>query len=477
MSTQVNIQSPRILVVGDVMLDYFYDGITSRISPEAPVPVVNVKNQYVRLGGAANVAANIKALGGRVSLIGFIGQDVAGEELKSLLQVQGIDDGLIKVPDCRTITKLRVMSRNQQMVRLDQEDDFEQANFQMLVDKFREALIQCQLIVFSDYAKGTLKQIEQLIDVARAQNKPILVDPKGINYKRYAGANLVTPNMSEFEAVTGKCLSELEMVSKAQKLKAELELDALLITRSEQGMSLFDKSSSHWHIPTVAREVFDVTGAGDTVIATLAVCLALGEPLRDAVEKSNIAAGIAVGKVGTALVTFDEIQTFAQSNAQIGTRAKILKSFELTQWAARQKEKSRVIVMTNGCFDILHPGHIDYLENARSMGDCLVVAVNSDSSVTNLKGPERPILPLEVRLRMLSSLECVSVVVDFDSETPLELIRQVLPNILVKGGDYEGKFISGADPVIESGGEVRLVPFVEGFSSSNLIEKIKKSYS
>jgi D-beta-D-heptose 7-phosphate kinase/D-beta-D-heptose 1-phosphate adenosyltransferase len=260
-------------------------------------------------------------------------------------------------------------------------------------------------------------------------------------------------------------------------LKAELELEALLITRSEQGMSLFDKSSSHWHIPTVAREVFDVTGAGDTVIATLAVCLALGEPLRDAVEKSNIAAGIAVGKVGTALVTFDEIRTFARSKAQIGTRTKILKPFELIQWAARQKEKSRVIVMTNGCFDILHPGHIDYLENARSMGDCLVVAVNSDSSVTKLKGPERPILPLEVRLRMLSSLECVSVVVDFDSETPLELIRQVLPNILVKGGDYEGKFISGADAVIESGGEVRLVPFAEGFSSSNLIEKIKKSYS
>lgn len=475
MSTQVNPQTLRILVVGDVMLDYFYEGSTHRISPEAPVPVVHVKNQFSRLGGAANVAANIKALGGDVRLLGLMGQDAAGEELKGLLQTQGIEDGLIVVPGSRTITKLRVMSRNQQMVRLDQEDGFVQANPQHLLSQFREALNHCQVVVLSDYAKGALQQTNQLIALARAMGKPVIVDPKGTDYQKYAGAYMVTPNMSEFEAVAGKCASESDMVAKAQKLQTQLGLDALLITRSEHGMSLFDQASSHWHIPTVAREVFDVTGAGDTVIATLAVCLAMGEPLREAVQKSNIAAGIAVGKVGTACVTFEEINAFALDHVQLGTRAKIMSPHELVQWVARQKQKSKVMVMTNGCFDLLHPGHVDYLENARAMGDCLVVAVNSDASVSKLKGPTRPIMPLEVRLRMLSALECVSAVVVFDTETPRELIAQVLPHILVKGGDYEGKTIAGAAEVEKAGGEVRLVSFLEGFSSSSLIEKIKNS--
>ena len=475
MNTQDPGTSARILVVGDVMLDYFYEGSTHRISPEAPVPVVHVKNQFARLGGAANVAANIKALGGHVRLLGLIGQDTAGKELQALLQKQDIEDGLIEVPGSRTITKLRVMSRNQQMVRLDQEDGFSQANPEQLLSKFREALSTCDWVVLSDYAKGALQQTAQLIALARSMGKPVIVDPKGTNYQKYAGAFMVTPNMSEFEAVVGACPSELDMVSKAQQLQASLGLHALLITRSEHGMSLFDESASHWHIPTMAREVFDVTGAGDTVIATLSVCLAKGHSLREAVQKSNIAAGIAVGKVGTACVTFDEINSFALEHSQLGTQAKMMNQSELLSWVARQKQKSKKVVMTNGCFDLLHPGHVDYLENARAMGDCLVVAVNSDASVAQLKGPKRPIMPLEVRLRMLSALECVSAVVAFDTETPRDLIAQVLPHILVKGGDYEGKTIAGASEVEKAGGEVHLVSFLEGFSSSSLIEKIKHS--
>jgi len=475
MQSQDPSKTERILVVGDVMMDYFHEGSTHRISPEAPVPVVHVRNQFVRLGGAANVAANIKALGGDVRLLGLIGEDAAGEELRALLKIKDIEDALVPVSGSRTITKLRVMSRNQQMLRLDQEDGFAQANLEQLFSSFREALTTCDLVVLSDYAKGALQQTAQMIALARSMGKPVIVDPKGTDYQKYAGAFMVTPNMSEFEAVVGACPSDLDMVSKAQQLQASLGLHALLITRSEHGMSLFDEAAAHWHIPTMAREVFDVTGAGDTVIATLSVCLAKGHSLREAVQKSNIAAGIAVAKVGTACVTFEEINSFALEHAQLGTQAKIMNQSELLSWVARQKQKSKKIVMTNGCFDLLHPGHVDYLENARAMGDCLVVAVNSDAAVAQLKGPKRPIMPLDVRLRMLSALECISAVVAFDTETPRDLIAQVLPHILVKGGDYEGKTIAGASEVEKAGGEVHLVSFLEGFSSSSLIEKIKHS--
>jgi D-beta-D-heptose 7-phosphate kinase/D-beta-D-heptose 1-phosphate adenosyltransferase len=475
MSTQDIAKQPRILVVGDVMLDYFYEGSTQRISPEAPVPVVHIKNMFARLGGAANVAANIKSLGGNVKLIGLVGRDAPGIELSGLLNIKGIEDGLITLPNCQTITKLRVLSRNQQIVRLDQEDGFIQVDPKLLLEKFSELMTDCDLVVLSDYAKGTLKETQKLIEIANSQGKRVIVDPKGSEYQKYKGAFMVTPNMSEFETVVGACQSEPDMVLKAKKLQSQLNLGGLLITRSENGMSLFDRESSHWHIPTVAREVFDVTGAGDTVVATLAVCIAQGASLREAVLKSNIAAGIAVGKVGTAAVSFDEINEFALTHLQLGTSAKIMSEKELLKWLFLQKEKSKIVVMTNGCFDLLHPGHIDYLENARGLGDCLIVAVNDDESVAQLKGPTRPILPLAVRQRMLSALECVSAVVAFSGPTPANLIAKILPNILVKGGDYEGKAIAGAEEVQKAGGEVRLVSFLHGFSSSQVIEKIKES--
>jgi D-beta-D-heptose 7-phosphate kinase / D-beta-D-heptose 1-phosphate adenosyltransferase len=471
--------SARVFVVGDVMLDSYWHGPTSRISPEAPVPVVQVHKQEFRVGGAGNVAINAVTLGASTRLLGLVGEDDAADQLESLLVVHGIECSLQHVAGSKTITKLRVISRHQQIIRLDFEDLFPAWNPAQLLDVFKQYAQATDAVILSDYAKGALRNVQPLIAVARGLQLPVIVDPKGREFDQYRGATVLTPNLAEFEAVVGSCGSdEGELVRRAETLRKRLELDALLITRSEHGMTLVADGKTPTHLPTQAREVFDVTGAGDTVAAIVGAGLAAGLTLLDAVALSNIGAGIVVGKLGTASVTKDELRAALHMNAAPHSASGICSEEGLIaqrQWARAQGE---TVVMTNGCFDILHPGHIEYLEQARALGDILIVAVNDDNSVHRLKSVEqgvpRPINPLEHRMRMLSALACVDWVVPFSEDTPERLITRVLPDILVKGGDYLPEQIAGGKQVIEAGGRVQVLNFLPGHSTSKLIQKIRQ---
>ena len=459
-----------ILVIGDLMLDRYWHGGASRISPEAPVPVVRVSEIEERAGGAGNVALNIAALGGRVSLLGLRGEDEAGQSLLRLLESAGIDCPIDIHPAHPTITKLRVLSRHQQLIRLDFEasDGFTTS---MLIDRFEAHLDRADLVVLSDYGKGTLSDAARLIEMARGRGKPVLVDPKGTDFARYRGATLITPNRSEFEAVAGPCRDDTELESRGQAMLAELELEALLITRGEQGMTLLRHTAPPLHLPTHAKEVYDVTGAGDTVIATLAAGLASGLPIAEATHLANQAAGLAVGKLGTATISRAELAQALQ-----GQRARqrgVIDLAGLLPLLRMARAEGETLVATNGCFDILHPGHVDYLQRARELGDRLLVLVNSDASVQRLKGPDRPINPLPHRMAMLAALEAVDWVVPFEEDTPSDIIGKIVPDILVKGGDYTAiESIAGHDHVLGAGGQVKILPFVEGHSTTGLIDRI-----
>ncbi|MDG1065525.1 MAG: bifunctional D-glycero-beta-D-manno-heptose-7-phosphate kinase/D-glycero-beta-D-manno-heptose 1-phosphate adenylyltransferase HldE [Luminiphilus sp.] len=464
-----------ILVVGDVMLDRFWSGGTDRVSPEAPVPVVRVNDNSCRAGGAGNVAVNIAALGGRATLSGLCGEDEAANLLRNVIEAAGVTWAVCpSAPE--TIVKLRVMSRNQQLLRM----DFESSMAPYADDLF-SAFVKAQLdavdtIIFSDYAKGTLAQVQGLIAQAKSQGKKILIDPKGKDLTRYRGATLLTPNLAEFEAVVGHCKTETEMIDRGTALLDDLMLEALLITRSERGMTLLQRGQTPLHLPAKAREVFDVTGAGDTVIAVLAAALSAGESLENSTRLANVAAGLVVGKLGTATVSRDEIIAglSADSLSPFLSKDRVVTETELVSRVAAAKASGEKVIMTNGCFDILHRGHIDYLCRARALGHRLIVAVNDDASVAALKGPTRPVNPLDARMELLAALRCVDWVVSFSSETPADLIAAIAPDVLVKGGDYRPKEIAGADAVLANGGQVEVLSFVEGFSTTALIEALQR---
>ncbi len=467
-----NYSAARVLVVGDLMLDRYWHGPTSRISPEAPVPVVHVKHDEHRAGGAGNVALNISALGAKVSLLGFTGEDEAAVALETLLKKAGVLCLFQGVPHHPTITKLRVMSRHQQLIRLDFEDGFHDVDSDMLLHQYHAELMQSQVVVLSDYGKGTLHGVQQFIRLAKQLKKTVLVDPKGNDFSIYKQASLITPNLSEFEAVVGHCADLLQIVERGRNLINELELDALLVTRGEHGMTLIQKGCEPLHLPTHAREVFDVTGAGDTVISVLAASLAAKQSLADATQLANIGAGIVVGKMGTATVDTEEL-----AEALHGSRAHhkgVCTVDEILAERERSKRNGEKIVATNGCFDILHPGHVRYLQQAKNLGDRLVVLVNSDDSVKRLKGSERPVNPLGHRMEMLGALDCVDWVVPFGEDTPKQVIDRLLPDILVKGGDYTDiTSIAGHDSVLAAGGEVKILSFIEGHSTTGIIRSIK----
>lgn len=459
-----------VLVVGDVMLDRYWHGHTSRISPEAPVPVVRVEQIEDRPGGAANVALNIAALGARSWLVGVTGQDEAAATLAERLEAAGVQAYFQRQAHQPTIVKLRILSRHQQLLRLDFEEPFA-TDTDALAQQVEQLLDHVRVLVLSDYGKGTLKDHQRLIRMARQRHIPVLADPKGRNFEVYRGATLITPNLGEFEAVVGACADEADLVAKGLQLVSRLELEALLVTRGEHGMTLLRLNHPPLHLPARAREVFDVTGAGDTVISTLAAALAAGEALPGAVGLANLAAGIVVGKLGTAAISAPELRRAVQREQ--GYERGVMTLEQLKTVIEDAKAQGERIVFTNGCFDILHAGHVNYLEQARALGDRLVVAVNDDSSVMRLKGPGRPINSVDRRMAVLAGLGAVDWVVCFSEDTPEVLLRQIRPDILVKGGDYGLDQVVGAEFVKSYGGQVQVLGLVENSSTTAIVDKIR----
>ncbi len=464
-------QDAHVLVVGDVMLDRYWYGSTTRISPEAPVPAVHVQDVEERPGGAGNVAVNVAALGASATLVGTIGDDEAAHTLKDLLSARGVRCRLRQMAGRSTVTKLRVISRRQQLIRLDFEDDGAGVGVAVHDPAWRAALSEADVVVFSDYGKGTLAAMPGLLREAKEAGKPVLVDPKGAAFERYRGATIISPNLSEFEAVAGECRDLDSLVSRGRALCRDLMLDALLITRGEMGMTLVEKDGMPLHLSACAREVYDVTGAGDTVVAVLAAALAVGRPLREGAMLANEAGGLVVGKMGTAAVSAEELRGACGDGDHRG----VLAESTLLERVAMARTAGATVVMTNGCFDILHAGHVRYLQQARALGDRLVVAVNDDASVNRLKGRDRPINPLSRRVAVLDALESVDWVVPFSEDTPERLVCAVAPDVLVKGGDYRPEDVAGGDCVRSRGGRVVVLGYEQGASTSGIIETIQRS--
>ncbi len=479
-----SLKNTQILVIGDVMLDRYLWGDASRVSPEAPVPVVKVEKKTWFLGGAGNVATNLSGLGCRAILIGVAGRDWAGSHLQELLSAANIKDGIV-IDDTRpTTTKTRVMARRQQIVRLDEENthhlsaDVENRIFSAV----SEAIPRCGAIVLSDYGKGMFSSgafTQKLIEMGRAAGIPVFVDPKGSDWQRYAGATCVTPNTLELEGVVGNKLGDEGLLLKeAAGIRERFNLEWLLVTRGPKGMGIFGEQAAPEFLTANAREVFDVSGAGDTVIATLAAGVATGMPFPEAAEISNIAAGIVVGKLGTQPILWEELARALAAGNGVGspaTKVMGLSSARLTM--ADWRRKGYKIVFTNGCFDLLHPGHVSLLHQARRLGNKLVVGLNTDASIKRLKGEKRPILAGEDRAAVLSGLADVDLIVFFEEDTPLNLIEALKPDILVKGADYTLETVVGRDIVESYGGKVQLVNILEGYSTTRIAEKLSKKES
>jgi D-beta-D-heptose 7-phosphate kinase/D-beta-D-heptose 1-phosphate adenosyltransferase len=468
----LNFEKAKILIIGDVMLDQYWHGDTSRISPESPVPVVHVNRVVERPGGAANVALGVAALGAHATLLGLVGRDAAASALSNVLTAAGVKQVLEILPDHATITKLRVLSRHQQMIRLDTESPFLESSAKTaLHDKYICALEDVDLVILSDYGKGTLSESAALIAKARAKNIPVIVDPKSNNYSMYRGASVITPNLKEFEAVVGPCSTVDCLVEKARDLLSVYQIDALVVTRGEHGLSIIPAEGEATHIPAIVREVHDVTGAGDTVIAVLGSALASGLDLVSAATLGNLAAGIAVGKLGTVTVTVSELEIALGKKEDLPLG--VMTEEALFAALKVSKANGERLVFTNGCFDILHAGHVMYLEQARRLGDRVIVAVNDDASVARLKGSNRPINTLAERMNVLAGLRSVDWVIAFSEDTPERIIRQLSPDILVKGGDYKDIMaLPGAQFVLSQGGVVKILGLKPGASTTQVIETI-----
>jgi len=467
-------KAPNVLVVGDVMIDHYLWGKSERISPEAPVPVIDVQKETEVLGGAGNVVNNLVALGAQVYVASAIGKDDNGRRLKKMLEALGVSTRLLVADESRVTTrKSRVIASHQQVIRFDSESrqPLDKKSEDRLIEAVQRQLLTTDAILLSDYGKGVLSDrlTAQIIAMAKAANIPVLVDPKGTDYTKYRGASLVTPNKKEAETATGVTIVNDESLKEAGFwLKERLELERAMITLSEEGMAIFDDEGMRRY-PTVAREVYDVTGAGDTVLATLGFVLAAGGSIDEAARIANAAAAVVVGKLGSATATWDEIIAYEAALHESTTEHRIKSREALVQTVKRLRAEGKKIVFTNGCFDILHLGHVKYLEKAKSFGDVLIVGVNSDNSVRRLKGAERPVNPEFDRAYLLAALDAVDFVTIFDEDTPYALIEALRPDILVKGGDYKDKEVVGSDIA----DEVRLVDFVDGKSTTAIIEKAK----
>lgn len=451
------------------MLDRYFFGGTSRISPEAPVPVVHVQATEDRPGGAANVAVNLASLGVETTLFGVVGKDAEARALEKTLADRHVSCRFVTVNDWPTTTKTRVHSRGQQLIRLDREEHV-CGGSEKLLQTVTRRLKNVNAVVLSDYGKGALDGVAKMIETCRGAGLPVLVDPKGQDFEKYRGATIITPNQAEFEAVVGACRSDDELVSRARELIERLGLVAVLVTRSEKGMLLVQGSDEPVFLATRAREVFDVTGAGDTVVAVLAGALASGNNLQAAAALANLAASLVVRKIGAASVTPTEMRIALHRRGEGGRG--LMAEDELLPQREQARSRGERIIMTNGCFDVLHAGHVAYLEEAKSLGDRLIVAVNDDDSVRRLKGDTRPVNALEDRMAVLAGLAAVDWVVPFTEDTPLRLVQALMPDILVKGGDYKREEIVGAEDVLRNGGEVRVLQLRKGHSSTRIIDDL-----
>jgi len=467
--------TPNILVIGDLMIDHYLWGSCERISPEAPVQIVDIAKETTVLGGAGNVVNNLKALGAKVSVSGVIGNDENGAELLNLLREIDVHVENIVIQDGRkTSKKSRVIASSQQILRYDKEskEEISKSSVDKILNSLNNSISNYDVVVLSDYGKGVLtKELCQgIISTCNKNGVKVLVDPKGSDYSKYSGAYLLTPNKKEAIQATKIEIKDKESLKEALiKMKKEANLTISLITLSEDGVAIYDDEMRIF--PTVAKEVFDVTGAGDTVIASIAFAISAGKNIEESAKFANLAAGVVVGKIGSATVTLSEIEEYEASLHKSTSDAHI-KSFEEIQTIVeRYKERGKKVVFTNGCFDILHVGHVKYLQIAKSFGDVLIVGLNSDASVTRLKGPSRPVNIAEDRAYLLAALEAVDFVVPFEDDTPYELIKMIRPETLVKGGDYEGKSVIGT----EFSGELKLVDFVDGKSTTKTIQKIQNS--
>ncbi len=474
MNIEINrLKGCRVLVVGDLMLDTYHIGSVNRISPEAPVPVVRVVRSYSVLGGAANVARNLIGLGATPAVVGLIGDDANGAVVEQMFADLKIDCSLFR-STAPTVTKTRIIGNDQQVVRIDFEQDhfdIDPSTEQLLLKSIKPRIAQCDIVVISDYGKGVCTKglCNAIIEEVNLQGKKSIVDPKGTEWSKYRGATVVTPNLKELSEVAGSAISNQDQVIEeaAQRIIERYHLDSLLVTRSEKGMSYIEEDQSIV-IPTEAREVFDVSGAGDTVVATLAAALGASISVSDAIYLANKAAGVVVGKMGTSPILFQELKEVSQDPN--GSFDKIIPFERLAELMTILRERKSRVVFTNGCFDILHRGHVTYLEKAKRLGDILILGLNSDSSVRRLKGEGRPLNDELSRATVMAALKSVDYVVIFDQDTPLELIKAVRPDTLVKGGDYAIEEIVGRQYATET----LTIPFVEGFSTTSTIEKMNK---
>ena len=469
-----------VLCIGDAMLDRFVYGSVDRISPEAPIPVLRVEREAAMLGGAGNVVRNLVALGALPTFLSVIGDDIAGRELLSLVAEHAeITQAIVVDPDRRTTIKTRFVASSQQLLRADRESTgwLPEPARARLLEAADSLLPAATVVVLSDYGKGLLAppMAGELIRRARALGKPVVVDPKGTDYSLYRGATVLTPNRKELREATGMAVdSDEEIVAAARKLIDQCGLEAVLVTRSQDGMTLVEASGGIHHLPAEAREVFDVSGAGDTVVATLAAAIGSGASLRDGARIANAAAGIVVAKVGTAVAYAHEVVVALHHDDLLKTDGKIAETAEsAADMVNRWRLKDLKVGFTNGCFDLLHPGHVSLLTQAKAACDRLVVGLNSDASVSRLKGPTRPVQSEAARATVLASLAAVDLVVIFGEETPYELIKALQPDVLVKGADYTIATVVGADLVQARGGKVVLAELVDGCSTTNTIKRLK----
>ncbi|MEX2668142.1 D-glycero-beta-D-manno-heptose-7-phosphate kinase [Candidatus Uabimicrobium amorphum] len=470
-------RNTNILLIGDIILDHYAFGSVDRISPESPIQILDVSRDEYRLGGASNVANNMVALGATVTISGVIGNDENGNMLRKALREQNINDALFVDNDRPTTVKTRMIAQGQHLLRVDREKkDFLSAQLNAKMEQYVvDNIDKYDVVVISDYAKGVLSAqlCQKIIDIARKNDKPTLIGPKGDDWSLYKNATLISANRKETQIIVGFPLNSMEDVKKAgQHLLEKLGIKVAVITLGPQGIFVATQEQQI-HIKADAQEVFDVTGAGDTVLSLLSLCTAVQCSWKRAISLANIAAGIVVGKVGASTVTPEDL--YAKAIYSENTHLRKLKTLpEVIVELELFRNQGRTIVFTNGCFDILHPGHIRYLEYCRNRGDMLIIGLNSDASISRLKGPERPVIKEKDRGEMLAALSSVDYVVIFEEDTPTKLIESLQPDVLVKGADWKGKEVAGAKFIESYGGSVEFYPYQEGYSTTNIISSINK---